>query len=103
MKLITSAVFLVVGCQNPSVPVQPDADSAPTPSTVVTVVPDTYGCGAACANVTKIGCVLPNCPTVCVHVMSTPGFDNLNLPCLKAAKTVADVQACGTVKCGATP
>lgn len=62
-------------------------------------------CGNACAQLAQLGCPEANpnpggegCYAVCAKAEATKKF-TLKPACLTAAKTIAAVRACGTVRC----
>lgn len=64
-------------------------------------------CGNACAQLAQLGCPEANpnpggegCYTVCAKAEASRKF-TLKPGCLSAAKTIAAVRACGTVRCAA--
>jgi len=77
-----------------------DATTPPPPPQEAAPAPDPTGCAAACANIAKLGCPEGNtsCVSACAHTQDS-GVTDLKPACLAAAKTVADLQKCGTVKC----
>lgn len=57
------------------------------------------GCDAACGNMLRLGCYETGpCAIVCQRIVDNKLTD-LNLPCIIAAKSKDDMNACGTVNC----
>ncbi len=76
--------------------VNPDAQPQPPPPP-----PVQDACSAFCAILTQLGCsegAQANCASTCRHVIDS-GLTDLKISCVSAAKTVAQVKACGSVKC----
>lgn len=113
-KLYILALLVLTACPpKPPGPMPPDAsDAAPAPTPSPTDPPVgppviMARCEQACANLRALGCKSgfsidggQSCTVVCNNAMGTvPVTFDFNTPCLIAAKSKADVQACHTAQC----
>jgi hypothetical protein len=116
--LLLVVAVLLVGCPpSPAPPPSPDASDATVPDMPDVVTPPVDAtpapqdanvpqdtCSLACANLRAFGCregaedAGAGCTAVCRHTVDGGAF-SINAACLAAAKSAADVHACGTVKC----
>jgi len=101
MRIIASTFALALlsftmACPTATSP-QRDADAMKTATPSL--------CAQACSCMNSLSCPEANppdsgdnCETVCNHTIDSGVFD-MKPACLAAAQTLADLQACGTVKC----